>query len=263
VGSRSSVYYKKDKTMKLITSFLCLLTFAVVQLFGCQKSAPFDPALAGSFFPLRPGSSWTYRVIDKGQNTTEVFTDRAVGQERIGPAGAASEVVSEYSGSNGKGKSTIFYVVEDGYVSRVFGLGDRSQILFQERGFLPRLLKPDLTWSNSLFPFGRLPEGFYVIQNHRTSLEAGVVLVPAGHFSNCIRIETEAVYSDSSSKQVRKLRYLDWYAPNVGLVKTLVLKSGFFGSETARVELLSFVDSQVKAASHRSLAESSNDTTVP
>jgi hypothetical protein len=61
---------------------------------------------------------------------------------------------------------------------RGFGLGDRSQVLFQERGFLPRLLKPDLTWSNSLFPFGPLPEGFFVIQNHRTSLEAGVVLVP-------------------------------------------------------------------------------------
>jgi hypothetical protein len=230
-----------------------------------QEGRNDETALAGSFFPLRPGSSWTYRVIDKGQNTTEVFTDRAVDQERVGPARAASKVISEYSGSDGKGKSTIFYVVEDGYVSRVFGLGDRSQILFQERGFLPRLLKPDLTWSNSLFPFDRLPERFYVTENHRSSLEAGVVLVPAGHFSNCIRIETEAVYSDSSSKQdgVRKLRYLDWYAPNVGLVKSLVLKSGFFGSETARVELLSFVDSQVKAASHRSLAESSNDTTVP
>jgi hypothetical protein len=105
--------------MKPMASFLCLLTLVVVQLFGCQKSAPFAPALAGSFFPLRPGSSWTYRIIDKGQNTTEVFTDRAVGQARVGPARAASEVVSEYSGSNGKGKSTIFYIVEDGYVSRV------------------------------------------------------------------------------------------------------------------------------------------------
>jgi hypothetical protein len=73
------------------------------------------------------------------------------------------------------------------------------------------------------------------------------------HFSNCIRIETEAVYSDSSSKQdgVRKLRYLDWYAPNVGLVKT----SGLFGSETARVELLSFVDSQVKPGDQHELRD--------
>jgi hypothetical protein len=67
---------------------------------------------------------------------------------------------------------------------------------------------------------------------------------------------------NSALRGTRRLRYLDWYAPNVGLVKTLVLESGFFGSETARVELLSFVDSHVKAASHWSKGESTH-TRVP
>jgi hypothetical protein len=93
---------------------------------------------------------------------------------------------------------------------------------------------------------GDFVEGFHITQTHWTSLEAGIVQVPAGHYSNCIRIETEAVYKDDSSNDAgtRRLRYVDWYAPNVGLVKTLVLESGFFGTEIGRVELISFGDSR-------------------
>lgn len=154
--------------------------------------------------------------------------------------------------SDGIGKSTDFYVVQDGYITRASGFDDRGRILFEERRFLSQVLKPDLTWSNWLFPFDRMAEVFRVTQTHRTFSEANDVVVPAGHFSNCIRIETEAVYRDSSSQEAeaRRIRYLDWYAPNVGLVKTLVLESGFFGSEIARVDLISFVESQVKPASH-------------
>jgi hypothetical protein len=132
-------------------------------------------------------------------------------------------------------------------VTRAFGIDDHSHALFQERGFLPRLLKPDLSWSNSLFSFGHRPDEFHLTQTHRTSSETGVVLVPAGHYSHCIRIETEAVYENNSSSEkcgARRLEYVDWYAPNVGLIKTLVFESGFFGPELARVELLNFVDSR-------------------
>jgi hypothetical protein len=71
------------------------------------------------------------------------------------------------------------------------------------------------------------------------------VQVPAGHYSNCIRIETEAVYKNDLSHNagIRRLRYIDWYAPNVGLIKTVVSESGFFGAQIGSVELLSFSDS--------------------
>src|SRR5450759_4362129 len=105
--------------------------------FGCQKRAPSDPSVAGSFFPLTPGSTWTYRVIDKRQNNTEFFTDRALGQERVGPEQASGDLVSEHFGSDENGSVTILYTVEDGYVTRAFGIDDHSHALFQERGFLP------------------------------------------------------------------------------------------------------------------------------
>jgi hypothetical protein len=56
---------------------------------------------------------------------------------------------------------------------------------------------------------------------------------PAGHDSSCIRIDTEGVFKDDTYHNVRvgRLRYVDWYVPNVGSIKTVVSESGFFGAE--------------------------------
>jgi hypothetical protein len=250
--------------MKSVTYFL-FLTLTIVQLSSCQRKAPFDPGLSGSFFPLRTGSTWTYRVIDKRQSSVEIFTDRTVGLAHVGSANDSGGLVLEDSNSDGKDNFTISYTVENGYITRSFRFGDPERILFKERRFLPRLLEPDLTWSNSYFPFGRFPEAFHLTETHRTFLETAVVQVPAGAFSDCIRVETETLYEANShdlyhAHDSRRLRYLDWYAPNVGLIKTLLLESGFFGKEIARVELLGFGDSQnsynlKKAASHASSAK--------
>ncbi len=223
---------------------LCV-TLAMLQTFACQKGAPFNSALAGSFFPLPPGSTWTYRVVDEYQKTAEIFTDRAEGLEGVHSANSTGGLVSEYSGSDSKSDFTIRYAFKDGYVTRSFGTRQREQTFLQETGFLPRLLKPNLTWSNSLNPFGDLIPGFHLTQTHHTFLEASVMVVPAGRFSNCIRIETEAVYAMKNDNSFqghdgRRLRYVDWYAPNVGLIKTVVLETGFFGKEIGRVELIGF-----------------------
>src|SRR5271154_5640463 len=110
--------------MKLIASIVCLM-LTVIQLLSCQRNAPFGPALAGSFFPLRPGLTWVYRVIDKSQETPQIFTDRAMGgQERVSTANAAGPMVSEYSGSDGARDLTILYMVKNGYVSRSVRGGD-------------------------------------------------------------------------------------------------------------------------------------------
>jgi hypothetical protein len=239
---------------------------ALVSLAGCQKRASFDPALAGAFFPLRPGLSWTYRFTGKDPNTNATITnrsmvnerlaslraaDRAMGHAYITSLKAAGEVVSEYSGAGGTGTSRDIYVLDGGYITRVSTLDNPAWIVSGERQFLPRLLRPGLTWSNSLLPFGSPSTAFRVVQEHRTFLDPDEVVVPAGRFSGCIRIETDAVYG-RNSREHDQFRYLDWYAPNVGLVRTLFLiKGGFFGSETeiARLELLKFGESPVTVAS--------------
>lgn len=231
----------------------CLLVTALVVtagLIGCQKQSSFDPKSAGSFFPLSPSLRWTYRVIDRTHGTASTFTDRVVEDGRIGNL-AAGEIESEYSGPSGMlSTTTILYVPEGGYLTRRSGNVESGRFLAAERAFLPQALKPDLTWSNTVVPFEGQPGAFNVTQLHRTFFERRDVVVPAGRFSGCIRIETEALYQGDSSREdlPLRLKYLDWYAPQVGLVKTLVLKSGFFGSELARIELLNFGRAQLKAA---------------
>jgi hypothetical protein len=237
--------------MKLKAS--CIpLTLAAMLLSGCQPKASFDPGSAGSFFPLRPGSTWTYRITDNDRHTTEILTDHAVGDSGASPSDVGGGVVSEHEGPGGENNLTILYKVENGYVTRIFDFGGAGGVQFRERGFLPSLLKPDLTWSNWAFPFGSFREAFHLSQTHHTALETAPVVVPAGIFSNCIRIETRVAYEGNLPEHIgpRRLKYLDWYAPRVGLIKTVVIENGYFGAEVARVELLSFGDSPVKTVSN-------------
>src|SRR5260370_38738389 len=103
--------------MRLRICSLLGMAVALVSLAGCQKRASFDPALAGAFFPLRPGSSWTYRFTDKIRNTTQIITDPVIGMEHLASPKVAGARVSEYSGADGKGATTDIYVCEGGYIT--------------------------------------------------------------------------------------------------------------------------------------------------
>ena len=116
--------------------FLTLMTLATGQLTGCDKKAPFDPAVAGSFFPLKPGSSWTYRIVDKTEPATEIITDRVVSKEYIEAFKAVGDVVLEISqGSMSAAPRKIFYINEGGYLARLT-VFDRLGVLPEERRFL-------------------------------------------------------------------------------------------------------------------------------
>lgn len=244
--------------MKIRASILLTSAIAVFLLSSCQRGT-FNPAEADSYFPLRSGASWTYRFIDRPHDTSQILTDRVVGIGRLdGPATAIGKVVSEVSRPDGTHQSAMLYVVEGGYITRVSTLGEPRWNVFEERRFLPQLLRPGLRWSNSLHPFGQVQTTMSVEQTHRTFLERRDVVVPGGRFSGCIRIETEAVYKFTGGQpgDEEHLKYIDWYAPNIGLVKTRVVKKqGLFGfrSEVASVELLSFAKSNERAAVHVSV----------
>ncbi len=105
-------------TMMSRAVFVIVLALAAVQLTSCERKASFDPALAGAFFPLHPGSSWTYRVIDKNLGTTDIISDRVVDKQLINIVKTGGEAISG-SVSGGASKSTILYVTEGGYINRV------------------------------------------------------------------------------------------------------------------------------------------------
>jgi hypothetical protein len=249
--------------MKRGIGFLLGSVLILSQLAGCQKAAPFNPALGGRFFPLRSGLTWTYQVVylDGGRET---ITDQVIKRDHVPASREAVLVVSHYSGNGTRAVRTdlpqaypaemneveTHYLVNGGYISRVASLGGASRILLEERNFLPQYLSPDRGWSNSLSPFAHLQDQILDIsQDHRSFLEPDLVVVPAGRFSECIRVETKASYR-SLAESGDKRYFTDWYAPDVGLVKTLVSSSGSDGPEIARIELLRFTKSETTAPVH-------------
>jgi hypothetical protein len=109
---------------------------------------------------------------------------------------------------------------------------------------MPASMAPNVSWSSTIFPFGHLTDAFDIRQTHKTSFDTEEIVVPAGHYSGCMRIDTMATYEGGAfakSKKNSNLLYRDWYAPNVGLVKTQVLEGGEYGPEMELVELIKYL----------------------
>jgi hypothetical protein len=160
---------------------------------------------------------------------------------------SAETIVSETSGSDGT--LLMLYQTNNEYIARALSFGSLEnglsdhQIISRELDFLPLVLTPGMSWSNTTFPFGSMLHDLKIVQTHIIYAEDDVVTVPGGHFPNCIRIETSAVFmrdSSDSRRERRHLKYFDWYAPNVGLIKTALWQAGLFGREIATVELIQF-----------------------
>jgi hypothetical protein len=252
--------------------FLSLLALAGTLSAGCQKSAYFAAA-GGNFFPLQTGSRWIYQVAYPGASHTFLT-------ERVEATNGSDEarVSSEYSGYVAvlptdlqrayrpeASQIQIRYEFTGDFITRTESVGaGRDTIDFKEQGFLPRNLRPGQEWSNSFSPAFF---GLSIRQHHRTFVESGVVIVPAGAFANCIRIETETSYKAVGAGTEHY--FVDWYAPNVGIVKTLVFepreiiwpvvnsrvvkalltKSALFRREIASVKLVSFTPPPVEQGS--------------
>jgi len=221
---------------------------------ACRWKGAIPPGT--SYFPLSPDSVWTYQIMSRSQATIFQVTDRVVGIKYVPALKVTGSVVDEsYSLSRG-GTRPLIYYAKNGYLARLSALGyDEEKIeapawgRSEEAQFLPIALVPHLKWSNVIFPYGHMAGSFDVNQTHRTFYEPKVISVPAGNFSSCIRIETDAIYEGgnySGSNRPPKLCYMDWYAPNVGLVRTVALEAN--GSELERVELIHYKVQQPKQA---------------
>jgi hypothetical protein len=207
-----------------------------------------DPT--ANFFPLRPNTVWTYKIDSKSQRANYVVTDRVVGSQYVPALKLTGLVVEEFYNLDRAGLRPIVYQDTDGYITRLSGLDYAANQIkapawgrSEEKNFIPEHLTPNLAWKNILFPYGKLPGSFDITQAHQSFMEPAEVVVPAGHFRNCIRIETIAHYEGgeyATQKQNLTLTYEDWYAPNVGLVRTVAYQGGADGPEMERVELTRF-----------------------
>jgi len=238
-----------------LTAFLL-----AVLLSACDHPhAQFNPATEWSFFPLTPSMVWTYRVDSKSQHQTYVVTDKVLGIKYLPSLDVTGQVVEEYYDIDRGGSRPIVYVVKDGYLSRLSGLEYNADDIrtpawgrSEEGDFMPARMVPEVSWSSTIFPFGHMPDAFDIKQTHRTVFEPDEVVVPAGHYLGCMRIDTMATYEGGTFGKYKKdpasLLYQDWYAPNVGLIKTAVLEGSVRGPRLETVELLKFSPGTVSSS---------------
>jgi hypothetical protein len=236
----------------------CALVMAAVSVSACKSAGEWKAEPNANFFPLKTDMVWTYRVNSKSQRANYAVTDRVIGMEYVPALKLTGLVVEEFYNLDRAGLRPIVYLDEGGFLTRLSGLDYVEHRIqgpawgrSEEQNFLPEHLTPDREWKNTLFPYGKLPGSFDVTQSHKSFIEPADVTVPAGHFKNCIRIETQAHYEGGAyaqQKQNLKLTYEDWYAPNIGLVRTIAYQGGPSGPEMERVELTRFEAVSNKAA---------------
>lgn len=200
-----------------------------------------------AFFPLEPGSTWTYLVKSQSQQQDYTITDRVVGERFIEKLHRNCQVVDENYELDRGGVRPLLYYTNDGYLNRLSGLeyvGQQIEFppftLSIEHQFLPIDLQASQRWDGPIEPFGDMPKAPTVSQSHRSYAESDDVITQAGDFKACLRIETEARFSGGAYERPMLLNYLEWYAPGVGMVRTLAKRGGFEGEVIENVELLKF-----------------------
>ena len=235
-----------------------LLTWSLA---GCHH----DSGTGGraEFFQLHDEDTWIYGVEQPLRNVHTRMTVRVRGQRYITTLGQRCQVVDEtYGGPDAamlgvQGETQdpqvhpIAYCLKDGFLYRALSLEYHGKEV-QEAGlgsgeerFLPDGLEQDFVWDSvtTAYDLGG-GTGYDVHQHHRAVPEARVIEVPAGHFSGCVRVETVAVHGGrhqgKSEPNPIVLYYNDWYAPNVGLVRTTQSDRPGDGPPLAQIELLAY-----------------------
>ena len=198
---------------------------------GCALATLRPATVDRDFFPLAPNSQWEYAVSRYGGAERFRFVATVRPDDFHTADGRACPIVDERYGDT-RERFPIVYCTESGFLHRIMSLEYRGETL-QDNGFrsgelkfLPTDLRHADTWEGITNAF-RLPDGsgFEVQQLHRVLPGAERVVVPAGVFARCVRVETTAIHSavdDHGAHTGPRVTYYysDWYAPGVGLVKT-------------------------------------------
>jgi len=203
------------------------------------------------FFPLVPNFTWVYRVEEIGRHRTYQMQARVIGERFVAVLNQRCLVVNEIDGI-GNSASPVLYYSKNGFLNRIMGLeyvkGDIQPPSFgrsEEQSFLPMILRGGDSWEGDIFPFGHIRHALRVAEIHRSYAEVSPVVVPAGRFDGCIRVETHANYGAQGDGHQpdeldAELTYVDWYAPGVGLIRASTRPGGIEARETARIDLIGF-----------------------
>jgi hypothetical protein len=196
-------------------------------LLGCATLVSERDRLGGhALFPLSPGHSWTYQVRDHNGQISE-FRAR-VNRELAGDGGTLT-LVEESGGIPGDARfesagDLVAYYSRGGFVFRApwYASSHRLTATGNAEPILPIDLAHRPTWQGSHAVLDvEGPPLYQVRTESRVVATDDSIVVPAGRFGNCLRVDTVVYATVPASSPKREIihYYTDWYAPHVGLVK--------------------------------------------
>ena len=239
-----------------------ILTGVLAVSAGCTRSGRDGGSGGPDFFPLHAEDTWVYEVVRPLRNSRTRMTVRVRGEHYIDTLGRRARLVDESYAADDEplgapaiaAKPEIYpiaYYRRDGFLYRALSLEYRDKELRDvglgsaEERFLPEGLGSGLSWDSvtTAYDLGG-GTGYDVRQTHRAVLESAVIEVPAGRFNGVVRVDTVALHGGRREGKYDSdpivLYYTDWYAPNVGLVRTVQSIRADGGPAVAEIALLAY-----------------------
>lgn len=205
-----------------------------------------EPAPGEGYFPLIEGARWTYAFSSElGALEVEV---ELLGERDL-PGGLPRAFLAEERTAGSilgfAEVAPVAYVVENGFVSRIEGIGyggdGKLRALGQSEAtrILPVDPQPGQTWGQEQSLFTTPEGGGAEISWSAEVRDLTRVTVPAGTFEGVVEVEIRYYEGDSQSAQP-KIVYHDFYARGVGLVKSRTEDPGGDERNTIEQELVAY-----------------------
>ncbi len=219
-----------------------LTALSIFAAFGCGLQAPIvrmDPV----YFPMEANRVWDYRLYDLGGHHAWPISVRSRGPRFVPQL---KRVVAIFDEEYPDQIVPVAFFLDGGFLQSEIGLGyDRGDRMSRlPIGTEPMRLMPvppvvGMRWAYSEGVFsgaGKLDPILAIRWTGVIHAEESVE-VPAGIFRDCLRVESVAAHQVASGDETRQFRYVDWYAPGVGLVKS-EYSFGDSGATLFRIELV-------------------------
>jgi hypothetical protein len=221
---------------------------AIFFLLAATSCGPLRSAPTGetSYFPMSADRVWEYhfRHLESGDVWPVIVRSRGPGF-----VPALGRIAAIFDEDYPDQSVPVAFFLEEGFLQSEIGLRYRVErgvelmpIGIQPMRVMPMPPRVGMQWAYLEQVFGSTPDGatLNIRWTGSISREESVV-VPAGVFRDCLRIESIAVHRLPMEPHPRAYRYVDWYAPNVGLVKN-EYASGEDRQVFTRMELVSYLN---------------------
>ncbi len=202
--------------MRPIKTFAALLLLALLVLTSCGGPTSED------YFPLKKGYVWTYS-IDNGAitKTVENFESRKLEKTRVIPQ--RTDIA---------GKNSFIFLSETGKGIIAFAAqapdATEPAILENQEYVLKNPFSPGTSWDRQV-KTTLMMEVLPLTLTFTVADKKETVTVPAGTFEKCVKVVGKGyVEKDKGLMGLVRVTVVqqDWYAPGVGLIKSVTNKSG-------------------------------------